>query len=117
MRPHMICAEPGCPAIAVERGRCAQHQPPARERERTPDTTPRPSPASRGYDANWRRLRDAHLRQEPACRECGQPATCVDHIVPLRYGGTHDPGNLQSLCGPCHSRKTAREDGGWGNAR
>ncbi|MCZ6609557.1 MAG: HNH endonuclease signature motif containing protein [Alphaproteobacteria bacterium] len=30
-------------------------------------------------------------------------------------GGSDDPSNLQGMCRPCHSRKTATEDGGWGN--
>ncbi|MGE8539144.1 MAG: HNH endonuclease, partial [Acinetobacter sp.] len=25
------------------------------------------------------------------------------------HGGTDDPGNLQSLCAPCHREKTANE--------
>ncbi|MGF6957988.1 HNH endonuclease [Paraburkholderia youngii] len=33
-------------------------------------------------------------------------ATEVDHIVPLFKGGTDAPGNLQSLCEPCHAAKT-----------
>ena len=33
----------------------------------------------------------------------------VDHIVPLVDGGSHDMTNLQSLCTPCHKRKTAAE--------
>ena len=33
----------------------------------------------------------------------------VDHIVPLVDGGGHDMTNLQSLCTPCHKRKTAAE--------
>jgi len=41
-------------------------------------------------------------------------ATEVDHIVPLRAGGTNDAENLQALCKSCHSRKTAIEDGRWG---
>ncbi|MGF6877380.1 HNH endonuclease [Paraburkholderia sp. MM5477-R1] len=35
----------------------------------------------------------------------------VDHIVPLFRGGTDAPGNLQSLCVPCHEAKT-RDDFG-----
>jgi 5-methylcytosine-specific restriction protein A len=38
----------------------------------------------------------------------------VDHIVPRSAGGADTPGNLQPLCRPCHSRKTARFDGGYG---
>jgi 5-methylcytosine-specific restriction endonuclease McrA len=33
----------------------------------------------------------------------------LDHIVPLIDGGTHDDENLQTLCTPCHTRKTAAE--------
>jgi 5-methylcytosine-specific restriction endonuclease McrA len=29
----------------------------------------------------------------------------IDHIVPIRHGGTHDPNNLRALCQPCNSRK------------
>jgi 5-methylcytosine-specific restriction endonuclease McrA len=38
----------------------------------------------------------------------------VDHIVPLARGGTNDAMNLQTLCGRCHSTKTATRDGGYG---
>jgi len=60
------------------------------------------------------------LNREPLCRECLKqgrltPATEVDHIVPLASGGTNDLENLQPLCHSCHSRKTAKEDGGFGN--
>ncbi len=29
----------------------------------------------------------------------------IDHIVPIRHGGTHDPENLRALCQPCNSSK------------
>jgi 5-methylcytosine-specific restriction protein A len=79
----------------------------------------RPSAARRGYDARWRAIRLAHLKRHPLCVECealglGVPATDVDHVVPLRRGGTHAASNLQSLCHIHHSRKTAREDGRFG---
>jgi len=54
----------------------------------------------------------------PLCCGCGAEATDVDHMMPHRG----DPGlmyaneNVQSLCHECHSRKTAREDGGFGRA-
>ena len=31
--------------------------------------------------------------------------------MPRSAGGADTPGNLQPLCRPCHSRKTARFDG------
>jgi len=33
----------------------------------------------------------------------------LDHIVPLVDGGSHDLDNLQTLCTPCHIKKTAEE--------
>ncbi len=33
----------------------------------------------------------------------------LDHIVPLIDGGGHEDDNLQTLCTPCHTRKTAEE--------
>ncbi|MHB0886869.1 MAG: HNH endonuclease [Bacillota bacterium] len=44
----------------------------------------------------------------------GRPATDLDHRVSKRKGGTDDPANLQALCHQCHSAKTAREDGRFG---
>jgi 5-methylcytosine-specific restriction protein A len=58
--------------------------------------------------AQWKAASKAQLRREPTCRRCGQPADDVDHVVSLSDGGARlDPGNLQSLCRPCHNRKTA----------
>ncbi|MCA9052174.1 MAG: HNH endonuclease [Planctomycetaceae bacterium] len=77
----------------------------------------RPSAALRGYDATWRKIRLAALREAPLCVEClkagrTEPATEVDHITPLARGGTHARSNLQPLCKMHHSQKTAREDMG-----
>ncbi len=33
----------------------------------------------------------------------------LDHIVPLIDGGGHELENLQTLCTPCHKKKSARE--------
>ena len=33
----------------------------------------------------------------------------LDHIVPLIDGGSHELDNLQTLCKPCHKKKTAAE--------
>ena len=77
----------------------------------------RPNAAARGYDTRWQNTRAAYLAAHPACVTCGQPARHVDHIDgagPLAPNG-HDWTNLQSLCHPCHSRKTATTDGGWGH--
>lgn len=62
-------------------------------------------------------IRERQLRTAPHCEHCWPKgiittATEVDHIKPLHKGGTDDPDNLQSLCGPCHKHKT-RSDMGW----
>lgn len=69
-----------------------------------------------GYDrakrpADWPKIRERQLTRQPQCELCDGEATEVDHIVPLAKGGTNKLSNLQSLCKPCHSRKTAREVG------
>ena len=68
------------------------------------------------YDSpRWRALRLAQLRQEPCCRACAAqkrvtPAVVADHIKPYRDGADFfDASNLQSLCTPCHARKSAKE--------
>lgn len=85
---------------------------------RAPQAKPpvtRESPSKRGYDNNWRKIRAMQLREFPLCanphglHDGPVAATEVDHKRRLSRGGTHDPANLQSLCKPCHSRKTATE--------
>ncbi|WP_442918227.1 HNH endonuclease signature motif containing protein [Magnetococcus sp. PR-3] len=60
-----------------------------------------------------------HLSREPLCRICKRKgkterATVVDHMD--GDATNNDSGNLQSLCASCHSRKTAKQDGGFGNS-
>lgn len=70
----------------------------------------------RKYDTRaWRDgVRPQQLRLEPFCRMCRSgglfvEATEVDHID---GDNTNDARhNLQSLCKPCHSRKTVAEQG------
>ena len=104
-KPLRSCRAAGCPKPAVIGGRCREH---ARELRREYDKD-RPSAAQRGYDRKWRRIRAQFLRHHPYCSECGAPATDVDHIVPLRKGGTNEWANLQSFCHRHHSAKTMRE--------
>lgn len=83
----------------------------------------RPTAAARGYDADWRRVRDNFLAEHPLCAVClangmTVAASDVDHVLAIRKGGERlNPANLQSLCAGCHSRKTAREDGGFGRQK
>ena len=67
------------------------------------------------YDAEWERIRAHHLEEFPNCVDCGVPGFHVDHEIPIKKGGTHDYNNLKTRCHSCHSRKTAKFDGGFGN--
>lgn len=77
----------------------------------------------RGYTSRWQKVSHSFLITHPLCAECLKhgkltPSTEVDHIKPhkgdKKLFWDHD--NWQALCHECHSRKTAREDGGFGNA-
>jgi len=87
--------------------------------QRPPKRDGRGSASRRGYGASWRKRRDRFLKRHPLCAIClsegrTRQATCVDHVVPVTRGGADTPENWQALCASCHSRKTAREDGGFG---
>jgi 5-methylcytosine-specific restriction protein A len=79
---------------------------------------------SRTYGRRWQRLRAAYLAGHPLCEcdanngaGCGYAATVVDHRIPhnndhaLMYAWD----NLRAMTKPCHDRKTASVDGGFGN--
>jgi len=63
----------------------------------------------------WRSLRNYYIQMHPLCAECERagyvvPGECVDHIVPMRFGGSMTTlDNLQTLCNSCHATKTGRE--------
>jgi 5-methylcytosine-specific restriction protein A len=113
MRPPSACTIPGCPRRSVGQGLCAEHQ----QRRNARYEATRPSSTERGYDKDWARIRRQALADEPTCRVCGKTATEVHHINPIALGGTNDVENLACLCHSCHASITAREGGGYGNAR
>lgn len=112
-RPRSPCLVSGCPTLS-DTPRCEAHTPSRAQSGRAGDPA-----RSRPYKTvTWQRLRLLHLHAEPLCRDCGLPATQVDHVVPVAQGGAFfDDANLASQCSSCHSRKTASRDGGFGNAR
>ena len=63
----------------------------------------------------WRKLRNLKLEQCPFGEESQRRvittlAQVVDHIIPINRGGAKlDMANLQSLCHPCHNRKSGIE--------
>ena len=63
---------------------------------------------------SWRRTRAMVLqRHGHQCvirgPHCEISAVEVDHVQPVSEGGSDDPDNCQSSCGPCHAAKTASE--------
>lgn len=85
----------------------------------------RESRQSRGYGAEWEKVRRVVIaRAKGLCEECDRQGRVamgrdVDHKVSKAKAarlGWHPskidhPSNLQFLCGPCHERKTAEETG------
>lgn len=110
------CLVGSCKDFASNKGYCDKHQSRVKQRDRDRGTA-----HQRGYDAEWKKHRDQFLTGYPLCVECRRkgyvmPATVVDHIVPHKGDQTlfWNQSNWQSLCKPCHDRKTATEDmGGW----
>lgn len=117
--PAKSCAIPGCREYrAADAKYCARHAQQFADNEQDR----RGTAAQRGYGARWARYRRAFLSAHPICAapECGRAATDVDHITAVR--GPNDPlfwepSNHQGLCHSCHSRKTATENGGFGNVK
>src|SRR4051812_22694354 len=93
------------------------------------------SASARGYGAAWRKLRARKLKANPWCEDPSHhqvrhtnpttidethhwiPADTVDHRIPKAQGGTDAWQNLQSLCTPCHDRKTATDRAKIGRGR
>ena len=114
-KPKRSCSFPGCPELIPSGERfCSKHK---KEEQKRYDKQ-RGTAAQRGYDARWRRYKKRYITEHPLCinyEECHNVATVVDHIISVNQGGDFwDPNNHQPMCKPCHDRKTAKEDGGFG---
>ena len=73
--------------------------------------TDKRSSTERGYNATWRKARNAYLYDHPLCVMClamttprTVPANVVDHIVPHKGDQAlfWDTANWQALCKPHH---------------
>ena len=113
--PH-LCNQPGCNKLTHKRF-CDGHT----RSYRALQDKKRGTAHQRGYGGRWRKVREAHLKENPLCVECSKQnkvtaAIIVDHIVPhkMNYELMWDPNNHQSLCKYHHDKKTATQDGGFG---
>jgi 5-methylcytosine-specific restriction protein A len=114
-KPPMPCKYPMCPRVAVTGGYCEQHARFA-EQQRKPD---RRLPSSqRGYNVAWRRIR-ARVLREAGIPESMWSLYAVDHNPPYdpEVEPDHEKYTLIPRLIADHNRKTAREDGGFGNPR
>ncbi len=85
------------------------------------DDMAKPFASARRYDEHfyktyaWTKLRNQYIQQNPYCELCAKrnitvEAKFVDHITARQDGGESlDWNNLQSLCRPCHQRKSNQE--------
>lgn len=115
------CVHIGCGRLVNGRNaRCDEHQ----KAHQNAVAKSRDPELHSMYGGAWRKARAAFLRAHPLCEcvECMaigrvRPATVVDHVIPHRgdYGLFWDSNNWQAMSKPCHDRKTATEDGGFGN--
>lgn len=102
-RAPRTCNMRDCPRRAVADGRCERHP-----KERTqPAWFKPPGTQRRSLDERTRARilrRDGHT-----CYQCGDTASQVDHITPVREGGTDDDNNLAAICTRCHGAKSSAE--------
>ena len=102
--------------MLTDAGRCPAHK---QQREQQ-----RGSSTQRGYGYKWQVASKGFLRTHPLCQcpDCDEGrkrvtvATIVDHIIPHRGDMKlfWNRNNWQAMSKPCHDKKTATEDGGFG---
>lgn len=101
------CGINGCTVLVPNGKRCPEHQSGWK-------TSPRTASSGRTNTTIWKALRAKALQRDNyQCQlrgpRCLGAATQADHIKPVHLGGTDTLPNIQSVCGPCHNEKTARE--------
>lgn len=87
----------------------------------------RESSTKRGYGYKWQQARQQFLREHPLCQchECQEgvlrlrKADVVDHTIPHKGDDKlfWNRRNWKAMSKQCHDKKTAREDGAFGNPR
>jgi len=109
-KPKKPCSAAGCPALVPSgTAYCEKHKGVYAQSRGVYDRG-RGSSTKRGYDARWQKVRKAYLSVYPNCSRCGRRAEMVDHIQPIREGGSHyEWDNLQPMCCVCHRVKTEED--------
>ena len=106
------CAWPTCSTIITQGSHCPAH----RRAYEADDRKTRGTSSQRGYGHRWTIYRAATLASSPLCVRCLQrnkiaSAEQIDHVQPrlLRPDLFWTQLNHQTLCRPCHERKSAQE--------
>ncbi len=106
------CKRPGCSTLIDSGAWCDQHRPASVHDRRRPDAT------QRGYDRVWKQVRERTLAAA-GIPGADWPLWDVDHDPP--YDAAVQPDHRAYRLTPRlhadHSRKTATENGGFGNRR
>jgi len=59
--------------------------------------------------AYYKRVRTEVLQRDYfTCHYCSQPATTIDHLIPISKGGTDEASNCVAACVQCNSGKRDR---------
>lgn len=121
MRAKSICNAPSCGRLIDAPGYCAKHAHIPSEYQKQKDKL-RGNANERGYSSQWRKARLGYLAKHPLCVICQDngrivAGNVVDHVIPHKGEKSlfWDSANWQTLCKPCHDRKTAKDNGGFGN--
>lgn len=113
-KPKKPCAHPGCPNLTEGRY-CEEH---AKEAAKHYERYQRNPATRKRYGRVWSRIRASYAKEHPFCELCFEkgiivPVQEVHHKLPLAEGGSHDRGNLMSLCKSCHAKLHAERGDRW----
>ena len=118
IKPKRPCKYPNCPAL-VDTGYCERHKKDYNKSKRNQNEWVELYNTTR-----WRKASKMFLNEHPLC-ECNEckslgrlvSSQVTDHKIPHR-GNLElfwDESNWTAMSKKCHDRKTAKEDGGFGN--
>jgi len=115
MQPMKICRHPGCSQLTTD-GYCEAHKAEGKRKNWAKDDEKRGNSSERGYNWNWRKVRNNKLSINPLCARCKMKGLVV--VARLVHHKDRDSSNnadtnLESLCIPCHEDEHREERKGW----